>query len=659
MATRANVPSISLPDLRGAAAWRPEAPADRRTFAWQAVTAPWWVWSDLPRLPLPSRNPALPPGGLAGDWVVHGLDRIATRVWIQRMLAILTRGVWLTLLIGCLWLAVDLLGGPVFDRIVWLGIGIVVMLCSLLIAALSRPSRAQVARMLDRSFVLQERVSTALGNIGKEIPAQGGRTSMIYLQVADAANAITAAQAQPAFRLRPPARELVMAIALALAFAALAFARGAGGSVPPVQTNVVPEFVPAAQRFVQPEAQPAPDPQNAPSVADVQQMVQTSIDNQQDLQALADALSDHALTREAAEQIQQGNYGQAAEELRDVANQSDQLSQSERDDLAGDLSQAASQMSEDNQTLSDATQQAAEGLQEGGDQAKEGVRDLANAVEQSGQQVQSSEALDQAMQQAQQNEAANPGQGQDASQSQDGGRSGQQPAGQQGGDGEQQDASSASGQQSGQPGEAESNAGADAESGIGQDPESSSGESGEGAPAEGSDTGAPAQQSGSGQGQQAEDGAASAGQSSQPSNSDQTGAEGSPNQSSGAGGESGDENAQGGASANTGGKPANESPSKDPSKANVSDAAQSGADTSGASQDDREAVQLSRAPEGESVQIGGSSGASSLGPGAGVTVSSGSTQQGEVGQSGPDSNHVPPEYRSIVESYFSDKDTDG
>lgn len=252
--------------------------------------------------------------------------------------------------------------------------------------------------MLDRSFALQERVATALGNIGKEVPAEGERASVVYLQVADAANALTAAQEQPAFRLRPPVRELVMAIALALAFAALAFARGTGGAVPPVQSNVVPEFVPAAQRFVQPEAQPtAPDPQNVPSVAEVQQMVQTSLDNQQDLQALADALSDHALTSEAAQQIQQGNYSQAAEELRTIANQSDQLSQAERDDLASDLNQAASQMSPGNQALSDATQQAADGLQQGGDPAKTGVRDLANAVEQSGQQVQSSETLDPAV----------------------------------------------------------------------------------------------------------------------------------------------------------------------------------------------------------------------------------------------------------------------
>lgn len=659
MATKVDISSISLPNVRGAAAWRPDLPPNRRTLAWQAATAPWWIWSDLPRLPLPSRNPPLPSGGQAGDWVVHGIDRIATRVWIQRMMAIVARGIWLTVLVGCLWLIIELLGGPAFDLRIWLGIGAVIMLCSLVIAALSRPSRAQVARMLDRSFTLQERVSTALGNIGNDVPTENGRASVIYLQVADAANALTAAQDQSAFRLRLPARELVMVIALALAFAALAFARGAGGSVPPAQTNVVPEFVPAAQRFVQPEAQPAaPDPQQVPSVAEVQQMVQTSIDNQKDLQALADALSDHALTSDAAQQIQQGNYSQAAEELRDVANQADQLSQSERDDLASDLSQAASQMSDGNQTLSNSTQQAADGLKQGGDPAKDGVRDLANAVEQSGQQVQSSEALDQAMQQAQQNEAANGSQGQQSDQGQSGSQ-GQQSTSQQGDTGDQQSASSSSGQQSSQPGEAQSNTGADAESGIGQDSEMSSGQPGEGAPAQGDDPGAAGQQSGDGEGQQAQNGDASAGQSSQSSNADQTGSEGSPNKGAGAGGDSGDQNAQGAEESKSGGKTINQSPTKDPSKASVSDDAQTGTDTSGAGDDTHEAIELSRSPQGESVQIGGSSGASSLGTGSGVTVSNGTTQQGEVGQTGPDSNHVPPEYRSIVENYFSDQDKDG
>jgi hypothetical protein len=655
MATRLNLPTIELPDPRSALAWRPALPPDRRTLIWQTATSPWWFWSDLPRLPLPARNPDVPSGGLAGDWVVKGLDRIVTRVWIQRMMAILARGLWLTLLVGCFWLVVDLLGGPPIDMQVWFGIGVAIMLCSLVIAALSRPTRAQTARMLDRSFTLQERVSTALGNIGRDVPADGERATVVYLQIADAANALTVAQEHPAFRLRPPARELVMAIALGLAFAALAFARGTGGEVPPVQTNVVPEFVPAAQRFVQPEAEPAaPDAANAPSVADVQQMVQTSIDNQQDLQALADALSDHAVTSDAANLIDQGKYSEAAEELRNVASQADQLSDSARQELASDLSNAASQMSDGNQALSDATQQAADGLKEGGDTAKTGVRDLANAVEQSGQQVQSSETLDQAMQQAQQNEAAGAtgGQSQDANQQQQsssGDQSGSQ--GQQ-----QSSSSSASSQDSGQPGDASSSSGADAASGIGDDSQTSNGQPGEGAQSESDAPGASSDQPGSGDSQQAQNGGQSSGDSSQPSNTDQTGENTDSTQGSGAGNQSGDENAQGATGENTGGSAQQNPPGKPPSDPKVSDSQSTGDDTSGAGQDAHQAVQLSRAPEGESVQVGGNSGASSLGPGSGVTVSSGSTTQGDVGTTGPDSNHVPPEYRSVVESYFSDKD---
>lgn len=656
MATRASIPTISLPDLRSAAAWRPALPADRRTLVWQTVTAPWWVWSDIPKLPLPSRNPALPEGGLAGDWVVSGLDRIATRVWIQRMMSIVARGIWLTLLVGCFWLVVDLAGGPALNAGILLAIGVVVMLCSLVVAALSRPNRAQVARMLDRSFALQERVTTALGNIGEEIPAESERASVVYLQVADAANALTIAQGHSAFRLRPPARELVMAIALGLAFAGLAFARGAGGSVPDVQSNVVPAFVPAAEHFVQPEAEPTvPPDQAAPSVADVQQMVQTSLDNQQDLQTLADALADHAVTSDAANLIDQGKYSEAAEELRDVANQADQLSDAARADLASDLSQAASQMSSDNQSLSDATQQAADGLKQGGDQARDGVRDLANAVEQSGQQVQSSESLDQAMQQAQQNESSSssPSQSQAADQgqsspNQDSGASDQQ----------QEPGSSASGQDSGQPGQAESTSGADAEAGTGEDPNASSGQPGEGAPADANAQATSGEQPGSGENENPAGGNAS-GDSSDPSASDQTSETSDSNRGSGAGSESGAPPSEGNADAKTGGAAQNESAGKDPSKSSVSDASETGTDTSGAGDDPHEAVTLDRAPQGESVQTSSNSGSSSLGPGAGVTVSNGSTQQGDVGQTGPDSNHVPPEYRSIVESYFSDKDGDG
>lgn len=648
MATHVQLPSISFPDLRQAVAWRPVVPSDRKVAVWQLLTAPWWLWSDMPALPLPARNPGLPPGGLAGDWVVDGIDRIATRVWIQRAMAIVVRGVWLTVLLGCLWLIVDLIGGPALDVRVLVTIGVALFFCSLVVAVLSRPTRAQVARMLDRSFRLQERVATALGNIGVDVPANGEQADVIYLQVADAANALTAAQEQAAFRLRPPVRELVMAIALALAFSALAFARGTGGDIPPVVSNVVPAFVPAAERFVQPEepAQ-APDAQDVPTVEEVQAMMQASITNQEDLARLADALADHALTSDAATLIDQGQYAEAAEELRNVSSQAGQLSEGARTELASDLSQAAGEMSGGNKTLSETTQEAADALEQGGEPAQEGIRDLANAVEQSGQQVQSSEALDQAMQQAQEQAASNPS-GQD-----DPGNTGLPSPNESSGNGSESKPSSASGSESGEPGETSASSGANAESGLGDDPVSSSGKEGDGAPSEGnapSDAeGAPGES-----GSAPEEGAGAGSPSDAPS--DQPDAnESDASKGSGAGGESGEETgtqpdgAGGEFEHQTDGK-------KDPSDPNVSEEANAGDDTSGATVDPHQAVELSRAPEGQSIQIGGNSGASSTGSGAGVTVSSGSAEQGEVGEAGPDSNHVPPEYRSIVERYFSDQD---
>lgn len=655
MATRFDLQPIAIPRSgvgRHLAAWRAALTHDWKRLAWQSITAPWWLWSDMPRLPLPTRNPSLPPGGLAGDWVVAGIDRITRRVWIQRAFGIMTRGIWLTLLVGCLWALVEVLGGPALRLRALVGVGIAVEAGSLMVSMLSRPTRQQVARMLDRSFSLHERITTALGNIGVDVPRDGERASVIYLQVADAANAMTAAQEHPALRLRPPVRELVMAVTLGLAFAALVFARGTGGDVPPVQPNAVPAFVPAAERFVQAVNEPPPvDPLQAATVADVEQMMQTSLDTQRDLAVLSDALADHAITRGAAEQIDRGAYSEAAEELRSVANQAGQLSQAERDALANDLQQAASQMSPGNQTLAQAAETAAEGLRQGDESAQDGMRTLANAVESSGQQVRSTSELDDAMQQARESDASSGQPGSSAT-----GAQGQQPPNQ-AASGAASEASAPGGDRSGEPGAADAASGAEADGGTGSDAEESSGQAGEGSSGEDGAPGA-AQQPGSGEGSEGQQGDAA---SLSDTASDQAGAgqNSGANQGSGAGSDSLEQDLPGAA---TDAGPTSEQglvappPDTEASEADVSDAEGGGTDTSGATTEPKTTVTLSRAPQGESVLIGPDPNASRVGPGAGVTVSSGSATQGLVGDSGPDSNHVPPEYRSIVERYFSDTD---
>ncbi|MGD9711441.1 MAG: hypothetical protein AB7V46_05165, partial [Thermomicrobiales bacterium] len=90
----------------------------------------------------------------------------------------------------------------------------------------------------------------------------------------------------------------------------------------------------------------------------------------------------------------------------------------------------------------------------------------------------------------------------------------------------------------------------------------------------------------------------------------------------------------------------------DPSDPEMGNGGSGSADDEGA-EESGGTVTLNRMPNGEAVPVQGAGSQSNLGSGAGMTSGGGGSAQGEVGQSGPDSNHVPSEYRSIVESYFS------
>jgi NAD(P)-dependent dehydrogenase (short-subunit alcohol dehydrogenase family) len=196
----------------------------------------------------------------------------------------------------------------------------------------------------------------------------------------------------------------VLAIACGLLMAALYFLRGVGGDIPPVASGSVPGFTPAAERPLTPDAEAAAEGAaltDAPTVDEVRERAQRSNDAQRDLSVLGRALADHAVTRSAAESIQQGEYGEAADELRDLAEQANKLSPASREELASDLDQAASQMSPGGGELSQASQEAAEGLRQGKEAAQEGVRGLGEAVEQAGNQVASQQELAQDMRRAQ------------------------------------------------------------------------------------------------------------------------------------------------------------------------------------------------------------------------------------------------------------------
>jgi hypothetical protein len=641
-------------------AWRPPRGVALRRALWRGATVPYWFASDVPAPHLPAWDKKAPSAGLAGDQVVRQVQEIGRRVWLQRALTIVARSAWLGIFIGCLWLLLELQGGPKLDVRMLIWIAGAIAIPGLVFAALVRPTRRQVALMLDRSFGLQERVTTAIENLGKDVPADGERARLVYLQVADAANVVGDLRRFPVFSPRLPIRELVMAVVCALLFASLFFMRGVGGGIPPVQAGAVPPFTPASERMAKQPTTAAPTgaQANAPTVADVQKRADRSNQARQDLDALAKALQDHAVTNSAADAMNRGDYPTAANDLRNLAQDAGKLSPASREALAQSLDQAASQMSQGSKQLADATQQAADGLRQGNQAAQDGMRNLGDAVQKTGSEVASQQELAQQMQQAQQAQAANQSKSGNPSQSNSGAQAADQSSSQNGQ--QQTDSQSPAGQQSqsdpganAQPGSANQSANSNQSQNSAQPGAAQNG--GQQQPGQNGQTGQPgaAQQPG-----QTANG--QPGKSAQPGQQSQQDGQPGQNAQSGAGASSG--SSQNGTGATQAQNPsqsqqAANGTSPDPKVANGNGNGGKG-DGKGATTDPHEAITLSRAPNGQNIQTSNNNGGSNTGSGPGASVSQGTSTQdpGVAGASGPDSNRVPADYRSIVENYFSDQE---
>jgi hypothetical protein len=624
--------------LRPAAAPQRESTGVDRVRVWRAATSPFWAWSDVPAPDLPAREPKPAAAlGLAGQVFLGVLDRIRTRLWLRGIIHGLLRGMWLALALACVWMIWSLLtGGSALD----LGKTGLAMAAGAILGVvaglLAKPSRRRTAAMLDRTWGLQERMVTAVEDLGLGVPGEGERAPVTYLQMADAANTIELVRKDPALAVRPPVREVVLVVFWALVLAALAFLRGVGGAPPALTEGFVPPFTPAAEMIVQPEpqAQAAGQEGEGPDIEEILARSQRSNEARRDLQALASALADHAVTRQAADAIGQGDYERAADELRRLAPDAPDLSDPARQELAGDIDAAASTMAGEDSTLRQASEDAASGLRQGERPAQEGLRSLAEAVETTGQQVAPQSELADQMRQAQQRDPAGTSEAQrrlqeeraaaqaQAQAGQPGGESGE--AGRQGDPGEGARAEAGQAQQAGQQGQGERGQGENGAPGQGSNP--GEGQSGQGQQGE-------ANESGQGSGDERGD-SAEAGQGGG-AGSGETGENEGENQP-GSGGEGGEEGSPG-----------------DAAEQRVTEG-DGGQGESGEAGEVSESISLPSSPGGQQgVQTTADGGSALPGAGAGVTAGSGTAAQGEIAESGPDSNHVPAEYRDIVENYFS------
>jgi hypothetical protein len=614
-------------------------PAERPALLWRAGWWPFWVWSDIPAPALPRRE-AAPPAelGLAGKAVLGGIDRVRRRLWVSHAAAAVCRGVWLGLLFATLLMLLDVLGGPVFDPRPALVVGGLLLIAGVVLAVLSRPSRMGTARVLDRTFGLHERLTTAIDDLGLGVPAAGERAPVVYLQMADAANAIAVLRGDRRLRPHVPVREVVLIVLMALLLTTLAFLRGLGGGLPELAAAYVPAFTPAVEQPAAPEPSQAEieAAKNPPTVQEVLERSDRSARARHDLQELGKALADHAVTRPAAEQIARGDYAAAGDQLRNVASQAGDLSQDARNELASDLQTASQAMEPKTNGLQEATSDAATGLQQGGAPARQEMRDLADAVENAGSQVVPQGELASQMRSARQAQSQNQG---------GNGGSSTSPA-----DGGASDPS-AQFSPSGDPGR-----GADANASI--------------SPNDAQQDGAPSGAN-QGEGRQGQAGGGEPGQAGAPGAAEQGGQGGA--QSPGDAAQSGDGAAQGqgdSALAQRGGGAGTGESAQMPGDTTAAGSGQQGeageppanpnVSTGGAEADPsalngaQEQIVLPAGSGDQGVQTSADGGAALRGSGAGVTAGSGYATQGPVGEAGPDSNRVPPQHRDTVERYFSD-----
>ena len=633
----------------------PEA-TSAREHLWRTFWRPYWAWSDAPAPELAAADAPLPAEiGLAGQAVVAGIDRIRRNLWLSHAAVYICRGVWLGLLVAVVLMLIDLLGGPVFNPRLAGASGVLLVVGGVLLAALSKPGRRRTAQMLDRSFRLHERLATALDDLGLGVPEPGARAPLVYLQMADAANAVAMLRADHRLRPAVPVRELALVVIFALLLTVLAFARGLGGGLPALAPARVPVFTPAIERPAPPQPTEAEVAAAAapPTVQEVLERQDRSAQARRDLQQLASALSDHAATSQAAADISAGDYTAASEQLRQAAQQTANLSPEAKQALANDLRTASQSMDPATTGLQEASQNAAQGLEQDPAAANEAMRGLADAVERAGQDVVSQSDLASEMRSARQAQPTQNGISQPGSRNQPGGDQGDP---------------SASGAQASASG-SDPGAGSDASAGSDGSNEGSAQEQGgePGSRSEGSESGgqqAGAGENGAGQspgeGQSGGPGENSAGGQGSPGDEAAAGADGTgdsqtarPGGGAGTGEASEQSQEIGGASTSATENQAGETAAAP----NVTEANSDGdgggqGQTGGPQTGNLERVALPPTTGSQGVQTSPDGGSALRGSGAGVTAGSGFATQGEVGEAGPDSNRVPPQHRDTVERYF-------
>lgn len=316
------------------------------------------------------------------------LERLATDRWARQGVRTLLRTTSLGLSIWSLGLGGHLLfGWPLdFTLLQALVLGCIALGALALLRPRMKPH--DVARRLDRRFELKEQISTAI-EVGADVRPEGvaghllGRARHNTYQI----------QRDTLLRQRLPWPEIIMLVAMVLMAMGMLLMTSLSTSEEFNQNPLV--IPPLAGPDALPENQFPPEPFAAPQAAGQPASEEgqrgnaaaSAANSQQAMNALADALRDLSITRPAAEALDQGNTAAAAQSIRELADQAEQLSQETRRELSQALQQAADETGAQSPEFSNQLRESASQLGMGARPAARALDDLANAIEQLGEQA--------------------------------------------------------------------------------------------------------------------------------------------------------------------------------------------------------------------------------------------------------------------------------
>jgi hypothetical protein len=308
----------------------------------------------------------------------------------------------------------------------------------LVIGLMQRYSAQLVAARTDRNLALKERVTTALEL--RAAPADRASGALAQAQIADAMWHVRRIEPWRAFPPHLPGRE-GRAIALAaLATAALIAIPNPGKQAIQRQAVVSNAIKVEAQKLQktateikQNEDQTGNHSQDQQNIDQIltelqkqlrqpvmsaedalaklqsaQQKLQANQDANADplaeaLQALAANFEDQPLLQKVAQDIRNGDYSAAAQDLNAAGQQSSALSQEQRDSLAASLrAAAAAQAKAGNSQLSDSLGQASDSLNGSSADTSGAFRQVSGNLQNAGQRSQAQQNLSKALSQVQQ-----------------------------------------------------------------------------------------------------------------------------------------------------------------------------------------------------------------------------------------------------------------